>query len=281
MNLKKLFLTTIYILILYCFSVSAFLIYYSNKNYNEKENIYLLNNVLTINKSYLTNYSYNNKLLIDDKIFVIIDIDTSIKRDNLFLKVNGKLYSHINNNDYQEYFKDLDNDPLIFVIPKKYVNKKMLILYKYNHNDLERNIYVKLEPIRLNYNYKETIINLNDIVSIKNVINNFKIESYDIKDKFNYKYLEGNKEITSIIKSNNKTIIKLQINKNKLPDNFDNFVSIKYRYNDKVYVANLKNKTPNNINNCIYYEVDSRIIESNEIWLDIKNRNEIYKFILK
>ena len=278
---KKTFLIIIYILILYCFSVSVFLIYYSNKNYNENDLIYLQNNVLIINKSYLTNYSYDNKLLSGDKIFVIVDLDTSIKRDELHLKVNGKLFNSVDNNEYQEYFKDLDNDPLIYIIPKSYVRKQMLISYDYNHNDLDRNIYVKLNPIRLNYNYNETIVKLNKVVNIKDVIDNFGIKSFEIKDKFNYKYFENNKEVTSIIKSNDKTILKLEIINDKLSDNFDNYVSIKYSYNDKVYVSDLKNKTPYNIDNYLYYEADSNIREAKEIWLDIKNRSEIYKFILK
>ena len=142
-------------------------------------------------------------------------------------------------------------------------------------------MYLFYTNLRLNYNYNETIVKLNEVVNIKDVIDNFGIKSFEIKDKFNYKYFENNKEITSIIKSNDKTILKLEIINSKLSDNFDNYLSIKYSYNDKIYVSDSKNKTPHNIDNYLYYEVDENIIEAQEIWLDIKNRNEIYKFILK
>lgn len=281
MVLRKLFLTIIYILILYCFTVSVFLIYYANKNYDEQDNIYLQNNALIVNNTYLTNYSYNNKLLSDDKTFVIIDVDTSIKRNNLYLKINNKLYNCLDNNKYQEYFKDLDNDPLIYAIPIEYTNKSMLLFYNYDHNNLDRNIYVKLNPIRLNYSYNETIVNLNENISIKNVIDNFNIKAFDIKNKFNYKYLENEKEVTSIIKSNNKTILKLDIINSNIPNNFEDYIKVKYNYNDKIYVSSPIDKTPNNIKNSLFYEIDNNILKAKEVWLEIKNRKEIYKFILK
>ena len=281
MNFKKLFLMIIYILILYCFSVSVFLIYYTNKNYNEQDNINLKNNTLIVNSTYLTNYSFNNKLLSDDKMFVIIDVDTSIKHNDLYLKVNNKLYNCLDNNKYQIYFNDLDTDPLIYAIPSEYANNSILLFYNYDHNNLDRNIYVKLKPIRLNYNYNEIIVKLNESASIINVIDSFSIKSFNIKNKFNYKYLENNKEITSIIKSNNKTILKLDIINSNIPSNFEDYIKIKYNYNDKICVSNPIDKTPNNIKNSLFYEVDSNISKAKEIWLEIKNRKEIYKFILK
>lgn len=281
MNFKKLFLMIIYILILYCFSVSVFLIYYTNKNYNEQDNINLKNNTLIVNSTYLTNYSFNNKLLSDDKMFVIIDVDTSIRHNDLYLKVNNKLYNCLDNNKYQIYFNDLDTDPLIYAIPSEYANNSILLFYNYDHNNLDRNIYVKLKPIRLNYNYNEIIVKLNESASIINVIDSFSIKSFNIKNKFNYKYLENNKEITSIIKSNNKTILKLDIINSNIPSNFEDYIKIKYNYNDKICVSNPIDKTPNNIKNSLFYEVDSNISKAKEIWLEIKNRKEIYKFILK
>ena len=114
---------------------------------------------------------------------------------------------------------------------------------------------------------------------------------FEIEDKFSYPYqYEIGGEIFKSqysITSTQGVIMKLKISSNysnNLDDYgfLDTYAVLKYKVGDIEYeINNLENKTPGNYKGGLYLAVDERMMEADNIWLDIVIRNMHYIYRLK
>ena len=303
---NKLFINVIIIVIIF-FSLSGLFVSKEviNKVYNEQETFTTDNFNITVLNSYISNKSSDNKKITDTNTsFVIIKLNITPKSNNQEFNV-GKLILNIGKNSYASKtlyankFKDLgysyngkkisSSTDYIFIynVENEYLNDKMTLIY---NNDKE----VKLNPLNLDEISETSIYNLTEEINLSTSLfktGTFKINSFEINDKFNYIYeyeVSGQVyESNIIIKSTNNTILYLNIT-SSLPSNLDNYsllseyATIKYKIEDKEYQSTSNdNKTPGNYKEGLYINVDKNIEQAEKIWIDIKIRNKQYIYNLK
>jgi len=229
------------------------------------------------------------KLEIEDVIF---SIESKYQNDLLDL---GNLYNEeILTENYNNYL-------LIFEIPEKYIETDMYLTF--NNQGVKTKI--KLSPQNLISNNISITKQLGETLEFNESLGkiDFKISSYEIKDKFLIKYNYCVKEDNCLLSKEyikptlnenfDKIVMKLSLNYNdnsslnfkKFYDIFSRFGSIYYKLNDKWYYQNnnfeeLKSNKVDNKNN-VYIGINSNIMNSEEIKLVFNIRNSKYEYVLK
>ncbi|MEG1596910.1 MAG: hypothetical protein RR359_01385 [Bacilli bacterium] len=321
------FLINFIIITVLTFTVTIITINYTiiNKKYQEKE-YFVLNGIkYEVLNSYKTNLSYNGEDIGKNKYYYTIvkvqlenltNKEIELKKNIFRLKINNKYFDI--NSDKVNYFFDLgrplDNklyskEKKVFTLAFEYDNK--LEKTKKEFQVFKSGNYKKQE-LKLNYNkvvlndkyfkkqdktvkQKEELILNSDVY----LSTNLKVNDYEFKDKFMYKYEfclnDKCSMLDDFIKSsiNNyvSTIIRLNLNI-IFDENIDVFLrpdEFIYKYGSFVYTKNNKqynysgsiiNRTPDNNNN-IYLEVSKSLIDEEELFLKISIRNEKYLIKLK
>lgn len=291
-----------------------------NKVYKEGQSFKTEYFTMNILDSYITDESsdgtyigYNDTsyVIIKFKVKALFDIGIKLKLDpnDFLLKVSGNTY--IPTLKYNQYFDDFGvgyknqvltmdkEDTYIFVynIPNKFINKSKTIIYEEGYEYTPKDIIVKTTKVRIKPdNLKETVLKstnqINSEIEFKDtfITGKFKVESYELADKFVYTYnycLEGkcNKIDKNIYKGYKKTLLKLSVVNNV--DDYNNsdfakkFIDVKYKIGVKEYDAEAINKTPDSASSSIYLDVNKEILSADNIWLEINIRNNQYKYILK
>ena len=306
----------IFIVIFIILGVFVTLYFIKEKNKSYKEGIYYQDDsiILKVNNSSFLNMDFNNQKLTDDYLIVVscnmksIYSNNSISIDDFYLVIDeitfkpvtkyieslmglGNFYSETNlSTEYNDYL-------FIFEIPKEYIKKEMLFGYS--------SIDIKLKPNDLNSNKSYEIKNIGEEISFESSIGNikFKINNYDIKDKYLIKYnycvkkddclLSKEYLVPSINKNFDKYILKLDVEYsdnsdlgiNNFYDFFDKYGSIYYKIEDKWYLQKngfeeIISKKTNQKNN-IYIGVDSKISSADSIKMVFNIKNSQYEYILK
>ncbi len=277
MEKKNITLIIIYALLGYCVIASLILIIYCNPNYREKELITNNDMKIQVEQSFITSYNDYNEIMSRSQNFLIVNIQTNLSKDNLFLKINNNYYR--NNNEYQEYFKDFGNNYLIYIINNEDLGKDMFLYFKYKEKYVTRNYSIHLQPIDLNEANNPIEYHLNDEISINNI--KTKIISYDIKDEFIISYKEQNKNINRIIKQKDHDILKINISGIKNIDQIEKYISLKYTLNNEEKDSSISLIKDSIIENNIYFIIDKDVRKAETIWLSFMSRNQKYEYYLK
>lgn len=278
-----------------------------NKVYKETEIFKSDNFQMKIVDSYITNKKYNGEEISENSNFIIIKLNInpiqnsqSLNINNLVLKINKNKYQPTKK--YYNYFKDLgigyksqviktgQTYILTYIIPKEELEEQMQIIYTGSTKEIK----VNLSPLNLDKNIKNKKLKLTESIDFSNSIlsgSEYKIKSYEIKDKFtyNYTYTINNKEYTGkkYITSPSNTILYLELSSSYSINttNFDfinDYGVIKYTINKEEYTnKKLTDKTPGNLKKGIYLEVDKNLEKAEKIWLEFNIRNITYKYIIK
>jgi len=292
---------------------------FSNKVYNQNENITSSYFNINVTDSFITSKKTNREVILNTNTsFLIVkfninalynyDYEYKLDLEDFLLPLGDKNY--LPTLKYCEYFKDIgycyknqtlkyDEDKtyiLVYNIPNDLINKIMTLRYDegfvYTKKEaIAKTIKINLNPVNIDESTLQGTYNLQDIISFDKYINGtFKINSYELGTKFIYKYNYCDNdecfELSNIITNNiNKKILKLDVENNVIDYNnlefVDNFITIKYIYNGQEYTSSINNKTKESMTNYMYFDVDKNIEEASNIWLEIIVRNNKYKYVLK
>lgn len=279
-----------------------------NKVYKEddliKSNIF----EMTVTDSYTSKLSYNgDSIEIKDQTYLIVKMDIrslyegdyELEINDFSLKIKDKIY--FPTKKYYQYFTDVGygydkqqlefKEPktyiLVFLVDNKLLNKKKILNYHegyyYEKKDyISSDKRVKLEPSDLDTKKELGTTNLNEkMYYTSNVIGggDITIKDYEFDNQYD---LDNNKIIMA---GYNKTVLRLGVESNlgKYTNNkfFTNFVSLYYVVNGELKESQFKNKTPKNSLDQVYLEVSDEIEEATNIYLEIKIRNNVYKYVIK
>ena len=276
-----------------------------NKEYSENEVFSSDKFNFNINSSYVTNRDYNNSVInYNDISYVIIRMNIVSKQGNvdfntanLILKIGNHTYS--TDARLASRFLDLGtvyngqkfdgsrNYLFIYNIPTSEENSKMKIIYAGDK-------VVNLKPVYLDKNNNENKYSVGDAIDLSKSsfgYGNFKINSYEIKDKFvyPYEYVVSGKTYTSnlSISSNQNVIMHLVID-SVYPYTFDDYFvlstygKLKYKVGDVEYTSSIfSDKTPGTYKEGLYLAVDKNIENATNIWFEINIRNSKFIYNLK
>lgn len=282
-----------------------------NATYYENDFVNSGNYKLGVISSYITNSSSTNKkILSNDESFCIVKLSINttngykykINPDYLNLEINNTSYIPINK--YNKYFSDIGisykdqyitEDTkyfiLIYKIKNSDINSKIQFSYQGNYEN-GSHVTFNLTPINLEIQTKTDAV-LGNKLELKNSILNttaITINNYEINNKYEYNYCyQEDCSYTATIYSNSNNILKLDIDstidnsvKKTWNDILNNYVNIYYTIDNTTYTSLINYaKTPSDINNNIYIEVDKKIENATSIWLEFNIRNQIYKYVLK
>lgn len=262
-------------MLIYCVIASVILILYCNPTYKEREMIKKDSFHLKVEESFLTSYNDKSELISKDQTFLLINLDTDVNYNNLILKINGDFYS--NNNEYKNYFTDIADNPLIFVIDNKNLGNEMILYYEIKENILTKNYRILINPYNLNEKNEVEIFNIGDeiiIGSIKTIIN-----SYSIANKYIISYKDKNKNINKIINDLNRDILKLEFNNNDNIEKITDYAKIKYIINNQLYedYIDIVDKG----SNILYLSINNNIKTASDIYLEFISRNKTIHYYLK
>ena len=262
------------LLILLIISLGYFIInvFITNKTYKEKTIIQLDKYSLKVNKSYLTLYNYNNKVISTKYKYVVVNFtpinkinNNTFDLDKIDLKIGDKYY-YPETNIYTD-FKDLGygyngqtlgtknnlDYIMVFKLPLEQKTNRVILRY-INSTKFKNNEQIKIyKNIKLNLNDDtKKVININSNIgnNININFNTFKVDKYELSNIFNYTYenCDSDNVCNNVSKSiglrdNNYTIMKLSgtfklENKGVLKyyDNYDEYfktmIYIKYKVNN-------------------------------------------------
>ena len=278
-----------------------------NKVYKENENFNSEQFKMKVTNSYISAKSYNGDPINTTSTFLIVELsieplqeDNALNTSNMILKTDKDTYTMTKK--YYSYFKDLgtgyrsqtikssSNYILIYELPLEDSLQNLQLLYTATTNEIK----VDLDPIKLDETTSTKEYKITEEIDFSDSIlsgSNFQINSYDINNKYTYTYtylidnqeFEGKKYITSP----SNTILYLEVASSYTIDT-TNYQLIK-DYGNIVYTVNgtevtseiLSDKTPGNLKNGIYIEVDKNIENAESIWIELNIRNVSYKYILK
>lgn len=298
--------------------ISIFIILNSKKN-NVEGIVYNMNKFnFKINKTILINENFSGKKVTDNYLIVVdVDLNSNLKSVSLFLKdfsldIGEAVFK--TQTKYSDEILDLGttydetilgqefkNYLFVFEVPEKYIKSDMF--FTYNNEGVKTE--VKLNPQNLVDNKVETIKKIKEEINFNDTIGkiSFKINNFDIKDKFLIEYnycisqndcIPSKEYIKPTINENfDKNVLKLDVsysNKSNIDANsfykfFSKFGTIQYKINNTWYSQNskfeqLKSNKVNNKNN-VYIGINSNIINSSSIKLVFNIRNSKYEYILK
>lgn len=295
-----------------------------NKTYGKNQKFTANNLSIQVNSSYLTNMSYNGAKVSDDKYFLIANVtfsnssgsSTVLEMSNYNLETkSGKIKPTLTRNNYfidfgQGYSKEkIENNAtvdysLIYEIEAKDFAKKYTLVVtdevEYKAGTMNAK-YKKISLTPLVYNELEMVGNykMGEVLPMHGTSigdSTLKIDSYELKNKFIYKYEACIRatcnEITDVVTADAakaKTLLVLNgnlsldsksaymKNSRKSLSFFDAFVQV--QYDDKV--GPVTNVTPSSISDQYLIEVDERVSKAEHINLIITIRNKRYVLSLK
>lgn len=183
--------------------------YVLNKTYHQGESFNTSVLTMKVNDSYLTKNNYKNKLIDENKTFVVVELELTNNSPNPTtldilqnsLIIDGKEYKPTLNNGsnmldlgvvYNNEKLDLGSHTYIFIyeIPNKMATKTMT--YRYNdkttYDDADpKYIKVALEPINLDTNPKTNVFKLGDEINFKDsVLDDSKLKIIDYNLFYSY-----------------------------------------------------------------------------------------------
>lgn len=290
------------------------------KVYKENDNVPISTFNINVLDSYITTKNDNGEDIgYNDTSYVIVkfktkllydlDYDTTLDLNKILLNTGGEKYVPITK--YYDSFKAIgigyknqlltyDNEKtyiLVYSIPNSVIKKSKTIQYEGGFEQdgkifVPKVIKIRIKPTNIDeVNYKEEKL-VGEITSFddSSIKGNIKVSEYDLKDKFIYEYNYCIKEecvlkSSDIIGGYKKLILKLNIENNL--ENIDtytlgeNFIKVKYTINGQEYTSSLKNKTPTSSKSTLYLEVEEKIKEANNIYVEINIRDKIVKYVLK
>lgn len=281
-------------------------IYYSTETFTFK-----VNNTISLNTDYQGNKITDNYLIIVDANLKSNRINNSLYLNDFSLKINDLVFKPTNKYSnslidlgtfYDEQVLSLNYTDYLFVyeIPNELINEEIIFSY----NDKGNITDIVLSPKKMNIEEMKTSINLGEILKFENVLSGveFKINQYEIKDKFliEYKYCIKEEDCIlskeylkpSINKNYDKIVLKINVDYtstsdldlNEFYDLLSSFGSIVYKKGDKVYTINsfeeIKSKKVSNKNN-IYVGINQNILDAESIKIVFNIRDYKYEYILK
>ena len=286
-----------------------------NKVYSENEEINTNYYTFNISNSYITkkddlgtNLGYNNSSYVIIKINIKALINDGYKYklnpNNFLLMAGNNTYKPVTK--YYDYFKligtgyknqviqynEISSYIFVYNVSDNDVNKVKYIRYEGSENNALQVKKIKLDSKNLDSSLDAKNYNLNEMISFNNSIINgtFKVLSYEINKTFTYKYNSCfnnvcNELENTIVSSSNSQILKIDVENtiNRI-NNFDlanNYMFVKYKIDNNEYTSQIINKTPTSAKTTMYINVDEKITEADNIWLEINIRNEKYKYMLK
>mgnify|MGYP006965609420 CR=1 FL=1 len=316
--------------------ILAFTIYFNmgiyTASYNQGTSFSASGVVMNVRDTYLTQTSPSGDTLTND-IIVAVKLDlknngglnTKLNTGLTTLVVDNQSYGQ--NVNYAKELYDLGtaytgqqlSDEfksyiLAFIVPKEDAKKEMILKFNDNVSYVKgemgaKNILVTLKPTDLTQKKEEHSTNLKDEEDFEGSVlegATFKIDNYEINDKFklNYKYCYGTNKcidsseyLTPTATGNYlKTLMKIDgeftIDKNvnssqvgSIDDFLNTFATINYKINDswvtrKINTQLVKPKVAEDNDN-YYIEVPSDIKNASEIYLRFNIRNQSYNYVLK
>ena len=301
-------------------------------SYNQGSSFSASGVVMNVRDTYLTQTDPFGKSLTNDMIVAIkLDIknnggvNKTLNTGLVTLRVDGQSYGQ--NMDYAKELYDLGNAYigqqlndefksyiLAFIVPKEDVKKKMVLKFNDNVSYVKgeigaKNIMVTLKPIDLTQEQKEHSVKLGEEENFEDSIlgsSVFKINSYEINDKFklNYKYCYGTDKCfdsseyltATATGSYLKTLMKIDaefsvdsnVNSAQIvsfDDFLNTFATINYKIGSgwiskRIDTQSIKPKVSND-SSYYYIEVPNDVKNASEIYLSFNIRNQVYKYVLK
>lgn len=287
-----------------------------------------------VRNSYITNKDQNgNTILNKNNYLVIIKMDIKSPSAESDATLNTGLITlqtkneYGKTNKYNAYIDDI-GEPyvdqtlsdefvsyvLVFEVPKNEIDKSMKLKINDNISYIRgkvgaKNNYVKLKPINLKKATTTENHSVGDMISFSGSIlggTTFKIDKYEIKDKFkmsynfcskkdkcykSYEYLTptatGN-SFKTLLKINGEFELDESMNINNVYDIYtflNTFATIYYEKNGEVYSekidsGKIKPETADD-DGATYIEINREIENSNSIYMIFNLRNSMYKYTLK
>ncbi len=299
-------------------------VFITNKIYKEGQVVKLDNYSFKVNYSYLTKYNSNNSIISSDYKYIVVNF-TPINRiegntfnlDKIDLVINGNYYYP--EVTYYNYFKDLgvgyDNQALsikndldyimAFRIPASVKVNRAILRYITGTKQKDDNIIKIYKNVKLKLkDDTKNVLSINSKVGNNININSniFKIDKYELANKFTYTYKncvddvceDVNRDInvanygylimklTGEFKLENKGIKQYY---NSYNDYYQPMIYIQYKIGDDIKkISNVDAVTPTKIldnNKEIYIEVPQEINDASEINFHLKSRNSDYIIKLK
>lgn len=310
---NKLVIITI-IILLFAVIPSAFMArnYIVNKKYEVGDKIDLKDFTFKITESYITKKDYKgNSLFKGDNSYLIVKFsienfkekERGITLDNLRLELNGAVY--MPKKTYYEYFTDLGTGYIEQKISKQ--EKEYIAIYVIDDKELVGDVIIRyadkltVKKSEVNATYYRFIIKPEDLDSdfriIKNTLGDemnlsikefkdikFKIQHYNIKDKFIYEQEGKTKYIinsTGLVLSLNYDFIS-QSKTTSLLNIISKYGIIRYKVNNIVYYQEISNISPKNYNsNELYLAVSEEMKNATDIELAFNFRNIEYIYKIK
>lgn len=281
------------------FSVKVLNSYITDTDYNgQKYN----SNYMILNLDITNNSSSNNALNVEDYRIIIDDntyYPTSKMNDSFVDLGSPYIKDEIGPNKSVQKL-------VIYKIPKKVKNKNyfLRVINKLNFREssiMAKYFNVKLNPIILADKVSSNSFNLKDEINFsKTTLGDTKliVNSYNINGSYIYdsKSCINNKcsNIKNVIYSENmgNYIINLKYSldladssyKNYINNSnefFDDFMKIRYEIDDKILTRSVKNRTPDNLKDEFVGEIPGDAVNSSNLSLVFKVRNNEYEIKLK
>jgi len=307
------------IIIICVLGLSIFGIVNMNKNKNKEGFVYAASTFsFGVDETIMLNTDYKGKKITDDYLIVVNTKVNSYMRDNyLFLKdfslkigdvkfkpttdYNKLLIDLGNSYDGEELPLEFTNYLFVYEIPEKFTTSEMIFSYANGGSSID----IKLNPKKLLDNKEVESKKITEEIEFSKSLGDlkFKINEYDIKDKFMLEYNYCVKDNDCIVsreyirpsldKNYDKYILKLNLeysdnsnlNLNTFYKFFDRFGEIQYKIGDNWYsqgsgFEDIKSKKASD-KNIAYIGIRSDIINATSIKLVFSIRGLSYEYLLK
>ena len=264
-----------------------------NKTYSENQMMQTYNFQMKITNSYMTKLKYDGTdVSIGDKTYVIIKFDIlgyvkkrKIDMNRTFLKVGKEKYSPTLKQynyftdigyGYQKQDLSVENTKsylLVFLVDDKVIKKSKTFIY--TDEDI-KDKKIKIKPIDLDVKNEINTAKVGDQLNYKNTIIGdgfFRIDSVEYNDHYNYTYANYNKRLI-------KLELESKFEDYNLYEFINKFVTLKYTKDKKDYSVAFTNKTDRNATTTAYLEVSKEIEQEKSLYLEIRIRNNVYKYYI-
>lgn len=313
---RKFLINLIAIISIVVIGLVTILVVFVGDKKNVEGVIYNVNSFsIGVDSTYILNTDYRGNKVTDNYLIVVNAriksnySDKSLYLNDFSLKVGDAIFKPIK--EYSNSVYDLgvlykeevleseyNNYLFVYEVSEKFIDSEMLFKYS---NDIQ----IKLNPKEIVNKNLSVTKNINEEISFKDILSDigFKINSYEIRDKFliqyNYCIKEGDcvtsKEYlkASIDENFDKYILKLNVEYlnnstlklNDFYDFFAKFGNISYKIDNTWYLQSSKfeeiKSSKLSENNIVYIGVDSKIMNSSNIKLVFNVRGSRYEYILK
>jgi len=291
------------------------------KTYKQHQVVSVTNYNFQIEDVYITNKDKNNKIIEEDKSFVILEVkakkknnkDQQLNTTRFELKTKNTTYYH--KNIYKDYFVDFGTIYTNQELDSEFEN--YFLVYRISNEDLNGKIYLNYvdtrEEIVVNFNTinllndKTETITLGESKSFENSVLNdyvFTLNKFELAEKIkvNYKYCIKNDNCINAIEY---VVPKISTNYEKAVLRLDGTLQVPEEYNTYAvnmemlltkfgylrYVIDGKTYTSNFLgtlsaskvkqDNTAYFEVKEEVLNASDVTLVLRLRNHIYELKLK